>query len=80
MRSIVGVAPEVLQDEDDDSMIRLKKTDFLACEVAGERARALYLLDRIMHTWGITNAYSEMRKGSWRDPGELLSLDTVDLS
>jgi AmiR/NasT family two-component response regulator len=75
MRSILCVEQKDL--EEDQETICLNKKDALTRELESERARAKKLLDKIMQHWGIPDAYTEMRKGSWRDRGPLETMGSI---
>lgn len=77
MRSIVQVKQKALKDED---TITLKARESLSQELSSERTRATRILEKIMHHWGISDAYAEMRRGSWRDAGPLEDLRGIDMS
>lgn len=77
MRSILQVEQKEL--EDSGEVLCLSKKDALAHELASERARAKHILDKVMNHWGVSDAYTEMRKGCYRDPGPLKNLDCIDM-
>ncbi|KAI6001233.1 hypothetical protein EDD15DRAFT_2230494 [Pisolithus albus] len=74
LASIVSTDPRSFSVDKYDEGVRLKVRDALAVEIAGERARALCVMDEVMRRWNITDPWREMRKGLWRDPGPLEDL------
>lgn len=74
LASIVSTDPRSFSVDKYDEGVRLKVKDALVVEIAGERARALYVMDGVMRRWNITDPWKEMRKGLWRDPGPLQDL------
>lgn len=79
MRSIIHRLDQKALEEDED-VVHLAETDAMAIELLGERIRALTILDKVMDYFGVEDAYAEMRKGSWRDPGPEVDLSDLDLS
>jgi hypothetical protein len=78
MRSIIGKVTQAFLDKDED-VVQIKRTDALGIELAGERAHALKILDKIMRHLSVADAYEEMRKGDWRDPGPSVELSDITL-
>ncbi|KAG9310697.1 hypothetical protein JVU11DRAFT_9291 [Chiua virens] len=52
----------------------LSEWEIISLELNGDRARALDVLDGVMSLLGVGDAFVEMRKGDWRDPGPLVNL------
>lgn len=75
MRSILQLEPQ--GPEADAEVLRFPGNNSLVHELTCERARAQSILDRIMSHWGITDAYAEMRKGSWMDLGPHVNLEGI---
>lgn len=78
MRSILRVEQQDLVDKDEN--LSLSRTDALARELESERTHARNILDTIMNSWNIGDAYAEMRKGSWRDRGPLEDLGNISFT
>ena len=68
MRSIVGCLKQKDLEKGED-VVKLKATNSVAMELEGERRYATHILDCIMARLGVKDAYVEMWKGNWRDPG-----------
>lgn len=79
MRSLLSLHTSDMEEQDGDLLCLLPK-DSLTQELESERVRACNILDVIMKVWGVVDAYLEMRRGYWRDPGPSVRLDNIDFS
>ena len=54
--------------------VTIKTKDVLYQELSSERTRAKQILGAVMRSWSISDPCDEIKKGLWRDPGEVVDL------
>lgn len=84
LRSIIAMAAIIYLEPksvvDMQGTVSLKQKDALSQELMGEHGRSKRLMDKVMQQWGVANPQVELRKGLWRDPGPLVSLEFLHAS
>lgn len=77
MRSILYIAKTICTYED---FAAFDKNDVTYIELDCERETATTLMDKVMDQLEVSDAFSVMRIGNWKDPGEMVSIHEIDWS
>ncbi|KAF8119971.1 hypothetical protein EV363DRAFT_1193812 [Boletus edulis] len=76
MRSIIDKVTQKMLEEGED-VVDIDDTGAMADEVAAEHIRACQILDKVMFFLDVEDAYTEMRKGDWKEPGPMVDLTCI---
>ncbi|KAF8432349.1 hypothetical protein L210DRAFT_3507531 [Boletus edulis BED1] len=76
MCSIIDKVTQKMLEEDED-VVDIDDTGAMADEVAVEHIRACQILDKVMFFLDVEDAYTEMRKGDWKEPGPMVDLTRI---
>lgn len=62
---------------DGENVVNPSRTDAISRELEADRRAAQIITQKFMKHLRVADAYQEMRRGSWRDPGTLEDLSNV---
>lgn len=74
MAAMVYTNPSSMNFGDEEWGVTIKTKDVLYQELSSERTRAKQILGAVMRSWSISDPCDEIKKGLWRDPGEVVDL------